>query len=95
LRQAVQFGDKLARDNSTIYIGTAKLYIQALALTRNPWPTRNGAEQMVDWAWAKAVAYHDKRTNAEMAPPRMGNLENKLAREIVSFLCFAMPMRNK
>ena len=77
------------------YIGTAKLYIQGFALMRNLWPTRNGAEQMVDWAWAKAVAYHDKQTNVEIAPPRMGNLENKLAREIVSCLCFAIPMQNK
>ena len=95
MRQAVQFGDTLARDNSTIYIGTAKLYIQAFALTRKLWLTRNGAEQMVDWACARAVPYHDKRTNAEMAPHRMGNLENKLARQIVCILCFAMPMRNK
>ncbi|KAF8419158.1 hypothetical protein EV426DRAFT_577117 [Tirmania nivea] len=65
------------------YIETAKLYIQAHALIRKSWPTRNEAEQMVDWAWTKAIGYHDKRTNVEMPLPAMGNLENKLAREIL------------
>ncbi|KAF8414460.1 hypothetical protein EV426DRAFT_579175 [Tirmania nivea] len=65
------------------YIGTAKLYIQAYAFTRKLWPMRNEVEQMVDWAWTKAIGYHDKRTNMEMPLPAIGNLENKLAREIL------------
>jgi hypothetical protein len=76
-------------------MGTAKLYIQAYALTRNPWPTRREFDQTVDWAWTKAVRFHDKQTNVEMPPPRMGILENKLAREIVSDEYFAKRRINK
>jgi len=62
------------------YIGTAKLYIQAHTITKNPWPTREQAERMVDWAWLKAVAHHDKGDNVEST---IANLDHVTAREIV------------
>jgi hypothetical protein len=65
------------------YIGTAKLFVQAYTITRNPWPTRIEGEQMVDWAWGKAVTYHDNPVNVGMSGTSIGKLENKVARGIV------------
>ena len=65
-------------------MGTAKLYIQAKALTRKQWPSCAEAEEMVDSAWEKAVKYHDRQVNMVMLPSAMGDLVHRGAREIAS-----------
>jgi hypothetical protein len=62
-------------------MGTAKLLILSISLTRNPWPTRLEAEDMVDLVYKKAVQYHDR--GSSMGPPSDLTLDHKGARDIV------------
>ena len=60
------------------YIPTAKLFVQAIALTRNPWPTRGQTDDIIDEAWTNAVLHHNRTNNASVA-----RLSDRQAREIV------------
>ena len=60
------------------YIPTAKLFVQAIALTCNPWPTRGQTDDIIDEAWTNAVLHHNRTNNASVA-----RLSDRQAREIV------------
>ena len=62
-------------------MGTAKLLILCISLTRNPWSTCLEVENMVDLVYKKAVEYHDR--GSSMGPPSDLTLDHKGVRDII------------